>query len=281
MHRQANQPLLQRMTELWLQGCELTAVPEEVGLCTGLQKLCLNNNFLFLLPEEIFWGMGALQSLGLFCNQLTSLPEGIFRRLGALQELDLGRNQLTVLPERIFWELGALRKLQLECNRLTFLPERIFWGLDNLQQIFLWDNWELMIFYEDPPWVMNNMELLGVIEQFLNYTCTSPFAKLYQLAAKNAPLEAVQAAFSRLPVGIKIALYREVWNRIDDPAGAPEEWGKHLTFENMPRFQKALKEYVRKTFKPLSNAQRAMVYDPAPFGNVLRLIDAMMVLYTG
>jgi hypothetical protein len=343
MRAEANQPLLQSITQVFPRRCELTSLPEEIGLCTGLQRLYLDHNRLTFLPEEVFRELTALQSLTLSCNELTLLPERIFRGLTALEYLDLSYNQLDSLPEEIFLGLGTLRQLSFEYNRFTALPVRIFHGLTALEglffqnnqitsflegtflglnalrvlsisnnqltalpegisrelgaleKIYLYGNPQLLVSYEDPPMDMNSRAFRTMVDGFFNYRCRSPFAELYQLAAKNAPLEVVQASFSRLPVAIKTVLDERVRKEAGRPA-SDSEWDEQRTFEDMSRFQRVLKKYVRDSFE--ASRQKAEVYQHVfdlaeeqgvyldsdvsnwkevhVFGNIPRLIDAMM-----
>jgi hypothetical protein len=133
--------------------------------------------------------------------------------------------------------------------------------------IVLHQNPQLLVFHNDPP-VRNNIECLGVMHAFFNYECTSDFARLYQLAAGNAPVDVVQAAFSRLPVTVKNALYGKVWVEAGGPMTGDAQWGEHHTFEDMPRFQRALKRDVCERLGALSPDQNAQ-------DHILRLIDTL------
>jgi Leucine-rich repeat (LRR) protein len=252
------------------------------------------------LPEGVFRGLAALQTLFLHTNQLVSLPEGVFRGLTALQRLNLYNNQLVSLPEGVFRGLAALQRLYLFDNRLVSLPEGVFRGLTALQTLYLHDNPRLLVSYKDLS-VGNNREFLNTFNEFFNYACQSPLARVYQLAAGAASPEAVREAFLALPDGIKNAIYWTLWMEAGSPAGDPQ-WGGTHTFEDMGIFKGALKRYVRERFEQLSDAQKNAVYGhvyhlarrergaegvdfSAPnwgemhaFDNVLRLIDAMIEL---
>ena len=132
---------------------------------------------------------------------------------------------------------------------------------------------------------------------FFNYTCQSPFAQLYQLAAGGGSPEAVRESFSGLPDNIKNAIYGTVWVEAGRPNTSDPQWGEHHTFDAMPIFYGALKRYVRESFGGLSSDQKNAVYGHVShlargegsdvvsvpgwgrrhaFDNILRLIDAMM-----
>jgi hypothetical protein len=154
----------------------------------------------------------------------------------------------------------------------------------------------LLLFYKDLP-EGNNIASREMMQEFYHYECASPFAGLYQLAARGGPSAAVQTSFSRLPIAIKNALYGKVWEEAGGPIGDPQ-WGEHHTFDDMLRFQRALKKHVTESFERLSPDQKNGVYghvyhlaqrqgvpvDPNvhnwgevhAFDNILRLIDAML-----
>jgi carboxypeptidase N regulatory subunit len=160
----ASQMLLRQISWLHLTDLELTAVPMEIGLCTGLVELMLHDNLLISLPEglfqnlrelrtlslcnneliflpgKLFSGLNNLQLLALHENQLISLPEGLFQGRERLWLIDLGNNRLVTLPRRIFQGLGCLERLFLNGNQLADLPEELFHGLDRLEQLLLRGN---------------------------------------------------------------------------------------------------------------------------------------------
>jgi hypothetical protein len=140
------------------------------------------------------------------------------------------------------------------------------------------------------------MEFRRLIREFFNYACFSPLATLYKLAAGNAPLDAVREAFSKLPVAIQHPLYENVWREADCP-GSHSGWSEHHIFTDMPRFHRALKKCITRSFDALRPEEKTVVYervfqlaerqgvlveydDPDwgkthAFDNILRLIDAM------
>jgi Leucine-rich repeat (LRR) protein len=141
MQEGTNQPLLQRITRQNWGSLQLTCVPEEIGLCIGLQEhLTLSSNNLVFLPERVFQSLTALQMLDLSSNGLVSLPEGVFQSLIALQTLFLYNNRLVSLPGGVFRGLTALQRLFLSSNHLTSLPEGVFRGLTALDTLFLSSN---------------------------------------------------------------------------------------------------------------------------------------------
>lgn len=87
-----NTPLLQRLNWLNLSKLDLTCIPLELGLCTGLQTLNLFDNRLYFLPEGLFQKLTALQFLNLSHNQLVIVPVREFQGLTGLNELGLCNN---------------------------------------------------------------------------------------------------------------------------------------------------------------------------------------------
>jgi Leucine-rich repeat (LRR) protein len=388
MQKGGGLPLLQRITKLYLRDCGLTSIPEEIGLCTGLEELYLDDNQITSLPEgifrelknlkwlslssnritslsgEIFRGLTALQGLFLSHNQLTSLPEGIFqelialrslflsanqltslsgeifrgltalqvlslcnnqltslpgeifRGLTALYDLSLSHNQLSSLPEGIFQKLTTLQTLCIASNNLTSFPEGIFQDLSALTALLLQGNRMLTSFPREAFQrltalqtlvLLNTTKLLFsykeigiesrlIIDEFFNYICMSQFAVLYQLAAGNAPVHALEASFSKLPMTIQDALYKRVLEERES-SWKVLEWDELYLFKDIPHFCSTLKKFVTENFEALSQEQKTVVYghvfylaknqgvavdrnDPRwgedhAFDNVLRLIDAM------
>jgi hypothetical protein len=93
-----------------LQYRNITEVPVTAFQGMGkMNKLFLDHNSFSALPEGIFAGLAALNSIGLRCNQLTgTLRAGVFDGLSSLFELSLGMNQLTALSPGGFSGLSSL-----------------------------------------------------------------------------------------------------------------------------------------------------------------------------
>jgi len=129
-------------TKLYLDGIELTELPESLSQLTRLQELDLSHNGLTELPESLrhltqlkilnlslnklttlpewLGQLTQLRSLALYVNKLRALPE-FLGQLAQLQELNIGGNLLTSLPEYL-GELSQLRTLKFYGNRLTVMP---------------------------------------------------------------------------------------------------------------------------------------------------------------
>ena len=144
--RRAIQHALQTgQVELDLSGCQLTAVPAELGQLTNLRRLKLSFNRLSELPAS-FGQLTNLQVLDVSYNELTLRPVEL-GQMTNLEVLDLYHNQLTALPPELgglaqlagLWpghnhltavppELGRLTNLNvlhLSYNQLTVLPAEL------------------------------------------------------------------------------------------------------------------------------------------------------------
>jgi len=114
----------------------LTDLNHDIGKLTELEVLTINDNELFVIPEEIY-SLTKLKKLEIKSNSLQVLPEGISKMV-SLEELDLRHNGLTQLPADIAG-LKSLKRLQLWGNRLTTLPHNIG-DLYSLKELYLMNN---------------------------------------------------------------------------------------------------------------------------------------------
>ncbi len=132
---------LTNLTDLHLNGNELTALPENIiNQLTNLKDLSLNSNELTSLPDGVFDQLINLTELSLSSNELTSLPDGVFDQLTNLTVLGLNGNEFSSLPAGLFDNLTSLIRLYLNSNQLSSLPDGLFDNLTNLTLLNLWDN---------------------------------------------------------------------------------------------------------------------------------------------
>ena len=106
---------LNQLTELKLNGNQMTAVPESVRQLTNLTTLSLASNQLQALPEWL-GQLTQLTDLNLMMNELTSLPDSL-AGLTQLTQLNLFENQLSSVPEWL-GQLPGLTELALAGNPL-------------------------------------------------------------------------------------------------------------------------------------------------------------------
>lgn len=113
---------LLHLKDLWLDGNQLSELPQEIGNLRNLLCLDVSENRLERLPEEIS-GLISLTDLVVSQNLLETVPDGI-GKLKKLSILKLDQNRLTQLPEAI-GDCENLTELVLTENRLLTLPTSI------------------------------------------------------------------------------------------------------------------------------------------------------------
>ena len=147
------------VSEIYLQGWGLTALPPEIGQCRKLRHLDLRDNQITTLPPElaecarlevlilthsrlrtlpaVLGACHELKQLYLEGNDLRTFPPELLD-CRQLEVLSLSATALTELPPEIS-RLHELRTLDLESNRLTALPESLR-HLPKLQALYLHGN---------------------------------------------------------------------------------------------------------------------------------------------
>jgi len=101
---------------------QITRLPEDLFLLTGLRKLILKDNLIRDLPDQIS-RLTNLEILSLEDNLLIDLPESI-GNLSRLSGLNLQNNRLQRLPTAI-GDLRTLVALNLSGNCLLSLPATV------------------------------------------------------------------------------------------------------------------------------------------------------------
>ena len=114
--------------ELDVSRNQITTLPSQLQLFTGLTQLVLTNNSILNIPTEIYQNMGRLQILMLSENQIEAIPEDMPQYLPNLVTLSLDGNQIKSLPDSIgYWT--NMRELRLGSefggNLITHLPSTI------------------------------------------------------------------------------------------------------------------------------------------------------------
>jgi internalin A len=196
-------------TELDLRDQEISELPPEIGLLTGLQKLsigCKNDkrdvsanvlarrNPLKALPLEIT-RLTQLRELDLGWNRLTVVPPGIVQ-LTSLTSLGLGGNQLTAVPPEI-GQLTALKVLKLSYNQLTVVPPGIV-QLTSLTELDLGGNQLKAV----PPGIVQLTSLTELDLSYNRLTAVPPeiaqLANLQRLNLDKNQLTVVPPAIGQL-----------------------------------------------------------------------------------
>ena len=109
------------LNELTLDSDGITgAVPDEIGLLTGLTSLSFSVNQITSIPTTI-GDLVNLDLLDLSGNQITSIPT-IIGDLANLEYLYLSDNSITTVPS-VIGQLNLLIKFEIDNNQLTSLPE--------------------------------------------------------------------------------------------------------------------------------------------------------------
>lgn len=106
------------VTELYLEGNHLTAVPKELSAFRQLTLIDLSNNSISMLTNHTFSNMSHLSTLILSYNRLRCIPVHAFNGLRSLRVLTLHGNDISSVPEGSFNDLTSLSHLALGTNPL-------------------------------------------------------------------------------------------------------------------------------------------------------------------
>lgn len=106
------------VTELYLEGNHLTAVPKELSTFRQLTLIDLSNNSISTLTNHTFSNMSHLSTLILSYNRLRCIPVHAFNGLRSLRVLTLHGNDISSVPEGSFNDLTSLSHLALGTNPL-------------------------------------------------------------------------------------------------------------------------------------------------------------------
>ncbi|XP_057397357.1 slit homolog 3 protein isoform X3 [Balaenoptera acutorostrata] len=106
------------VTELYLEGNHLTAVPKELPTLRHLTLIDLSNNSIGTLTNYTFSNMSHLSTLILSYNRLRCIPIHSFNGLRSLRVLTLHGNDISSVPEGSFNDLTSLSHLALGTNPL-------------------------------------------------------------------------------------------------------------------------------------------------------------------
>ena len=124
------------VTQLNLNGCQLSSIPKSLLMLKNLEVLGLKDNNLTELPDS-FHTLQKLTVVTLENNQLRKLPIS-FDRLEKLTRLNLSGNNLNEFPSLLL-KLRSLTGLGLGSNHLTELPASVS-KLEKLNTLILYEN---------------------------------------------------------------------------------------------------------------------------------------------
>jgi hypothetical protein len=111
---------LTNLTNLVLQGNQLTTLPASLGNLSKLKYLDVSHNKLESLPSELT-KLGNLHTLNALMNQLTDFPD--VSTLTSLHILNISHNKLSALPEGISSDaLVHLSEITANNNEIVELP---------------------------------------------------------------------------------------------------------------------------------------------------------------
>ncbi|XP_032890012.1 slit homolog 1 protein isoform X1 [Amblyraja radiata] len=106
------------VTELYLDGNQLSAVPSELYTFKHLQLVDMSNNQISSLTNMSFINMSQLTTLILSYNSLRCIPASAFQGLRSLRLLSLHGNEISALPKGIFADVASLSHLAIGANPL-------------------------------------------------------------------------------------------------------------------------------------------------------------------
>lgn len=128
---------LANLTVLWLNGCELLQIPDEIGLLKSLERLGLKENRLEQLPDQI-GQLVNLKWLSVEKNSLEYLPDSM-RNLKDLSHLNVSFNKLDQVP-RFLYDMTHLNIVLLRNNRIRTFSDEDIVALSFLHKMDLREN---------------------------------------------------------------------------------------------------------------------------------------------
>ncbi|XP_033634745.1 toll-like receptor 6 [Asterias rubens] len=139
------------LSELYLAGNRLNAVPREIRNLSRLQLLDMSDNSIDRLAKHSFTGMTKLQRLLLDNNNITILAKGCMTDADRLRVLSLRNNGLHTVKSGTFHCLDNLEELYLSDNTLSSLPYGWLVGLSNLRLLDLRRSYSANVVYDQLP----------------------------------------------------------------------------------------------------------------------------------
>lgn len=149
---------LQKLKKLLLDSNQLRAIfiLQILDHPETLEVLCLYNNSLANISNDMLKGLSNLQTLNLSFNHITIIEQHSFQQTPDLQTLLLSNNNIKEIDGSAFPSDGHrhIKKLYLNNNELMFLSSEFFFRLSALKKIALVGN----------PW---QCDCFDIIEKFL------------------------------------------------------------------------------------------------------------------
>lgn len=220
---------LTSLTKLCVEENQVLSLPQQIGDLVHLEELYFGSNMLEELPAS-FTDLSALRICQLSKNRLKKLPED-FGALSALVELYLDSNMLRSLP-RSMCELVRLEVLDLTENKLRDVPTQVLTCMTSLKALNMFYN-KFEVPYSEIPYISKKTHYAEKNPEFQNTwrgrnnatnTMVSVSRTQGNLDQGSAPLAENDSSHTRLS-----------WDDGDDQAGVgaqdsseEEDWDSHV-----------------------------------------------------
>ncbi|XP_053801832.1 malignant fibrous histiocytoma-amplified sequence 1-like [Vidua chalybeata] len=115
------------LKRLLLSKNEFVEFPNEIQSLVCLERLELNQNQIWIIPEGVFSHLPWLKHLQLNNNRLCALPRDLAACRGSLQYLNISNNLFCTFPQPVL-QLARLQEFHVQNNALRQLPRELFQG---------------------------------------------------------------------------------------------------------------------------------------------------------
>lgn len=135
-----NSEEIKKIKSLNLMSRELTAVPEELELFTGLEEINLMGNNIDVITPSFGSTWTKLKKCDLGHNRIARIPENLGKNWPDLKHFSINNNQLTTLPHQWGSNWRQLDEINLSYNKITEFPSDLGSGWKDLQQFQICKN---------------------------------------------------------------------------------------------------------------------------------------------
>lgn len=104
---------------------------------TKLRRLILDDNFIFVIQPETFYGLSDMEELSLQNNPLQMLASFSFAGVSNISNIYLGHNKIAEIFPDAFFDSHNLSTLSLRGNPVTNIHKHAFRGLSNVGHFLL------------------------------------------------------------------------------------------------------------------------------------------------
>lgn len=169
IHEQAFVNCCSSLTQLYLDGNLLGAVPKSVSVLKRLKHLNLRDNSISDIRSSPYIGLTHLERLDLSNNKISNFSRGSLVDLTALKELDLSSNLVSLCEHGVFDDAPNLTSIHLQNNLLTDL-NGLFMNLASLRTLNVSRNKITWFDYALIPKELTHLDLhVNRIEELGNY----------------------------------------------------------------------------------------------------------------